>query len=113
MVKVINPNQLQTTSSVSTTSLSANNYDYVRAFAASRASDPIIIDELIQAYTLIAASLNISVAAFVQSVQNQGNSRDQDLYLAARLNTVRVRNALIGVVSPQTTPVFVGREITP
>lgn len=95
-----------------TNTISAGNYNLVQAFVSSRISDPIIMDQLVQAYTEIAASLNISVQEFIQLVQSQGSNRDQDLYLATLLNTVRASNALIGVGGTNTPPVFIAREIS-
>lgn len=111
MVIIYNPTTKNQTNTQTT--ISPANYDAIRSFAISRASDPIIIPELIQAYTSIATTMNISPAEFVALVQGQGNTQQQDIYLASLLNTVRVRNAVIGVGLNKTTPSFVAREIRP
>ena len=91
--------------------LDGNSFDYVRAYAANRLSDPILIDELVQSYVLIAQSLGISPVQFIQQVIAQGSSQAQDIYLAGYLNSIRVRNALLGVGNQMNTPPFIQREI--
>lgn len=93
--------------------LSGNSYDSVRAFAIQRASDPIIVDELIEAYVAIALSLNITPVQFIQLVESQGSSQQQDIYLASALNSIRVKNALLGIGLAKQTPNFIIREIQP
>ena len=89
-----------------------NNYDYVRAYAETQSSNPTIVDELIQAYVLIAQNLNISPLEFIQRVESQGNNLQQALYLASQLNTVRPRNSYLGVSGSQNIPLYVAREIS-
>lgn len=91
--------------------LDGNSYDYVNAYAASRVSDPTLIAELVQTYVIISQSLGITPVQFIQQVQAQGSSQAQDIYLAGYLNSVRVRNALLGVGNGLGTPNFIQREI--
>jgi len=105
--------QIQNPMTYTNTIQNANVYDYIRAFALARASDPVIVDALVETYTMIAQGLGISPIQFVQRVQAQGNTFDQDLYLATYMNTVRAKNALIGVAGGRGTPYFVAREIQP
>jgi len=88
-----------------------NVYNYVWAYAQSRASDPSIVNSLVQMYNTIAQNLGISPAQFIQQVEAQGNTVNQDLYLSYYYNTVRAKNALIGVTGNLNTPYFVAREI--
>jgi hypothetical protein len=90
----------------------SNNFDYVRAFANTQSSNPIIVAELIQAYILIAQNQNITPIVFINNLQNQNLSNQELIFLAASLNSVRPRNALIGIAGQQNTPVFVLREIS-
>jgi hypothetical protein len=94
-------------------SIGTSNYDYVQAYAASRVSDPSIIGELVTAYIAIAATLGITPTQFIELVQSQGSSQAQDIFLAAYLNSTRVRNSLIGVNNNKNTPLFISREINP
>jgi len=88
-----------------------NSFDYIRAYAEAQSSDSVIVDELIQAYVLISKNLGISPYQLVQQLQNQGNPRQQSLYLAAQMNSVRAQNALLGLTPNNTTPLFISREI--
>lgn len=94
-----------------TFSVERNNFDYARAFAETQSSNQIVVNELIQAYTLIAQNLGITPFQFIQQLQQQGDSNQQAVYLAAQLNSVRPRNALIGVAPNNSTPLFIAREI--
>ena len=85
-------------------SVERNGYDYARAYAESQSSNPTVINELIQAYTLISQNLGISVFQFIQKVQNQGTDQQQAIYLATQLNSCRPKNSLIGVAPIQITP---------
>ncbi len=111
MVVVFNPNTKNQTNTP--TSISPTNFDTIQAFAMTRATDPIIVPELIQAYTAIATSLNITTTDLISLIQGQGNTQQQDIFLASLLNTVRVKNAVLGVGLNKQTPVFVAREINP
>jgi len=95
------------------TSIERTNFDYSRAFAESQSSNPTVISELIQAYNLIAQNLGISVFQFIQNIKSQGNDQQQAIYLATNLNSVRAKNALIGVAPIKSTPPFISREIAP
>ena len=88
-----------------------NSFDYAQAFAQTQSSNPLVISELVQTYTLIAQNLGISVYQFLQTLQNIGDAQQQALYFAAQLNNVRPRNALIGVAPSSSTPTFITREI--
>ncbi len=88
-----------------------NSFDYAQAFAETQSSNPTIVGELVQAYTLIAQNQGISVFEFLQNLSAIGDEQQQALYLAAQLNNVRPRNALIGVAPVNTTPPFIAREI--
>ena len=89
-----------------------NNYDYIQAYAKTQSTNPIIVAELVQAYILISQNLGLSGYAFIKQVESQGTTQQQLIYLAAQLNSVRPRNALIGVAPVFNTPTFVAREIT-
>jgi hypothetical protein len=101
------------TSNISTivSGVERNSYDYALAFAETQSSNPTIVAELVQAYTLIAQNLGISAYQFIQQLESKGDSKQQAIYLAAQLNNVRPRNALLGIIPNQTTPQFVAREI--
>ena len=88
-----------------------NSFDYARAYAETQSSNPTVVSELEQAYFLIAQNLGISVYSFLQLLESKGNTAAQAVYLAAQLNNVRPRNALLGVAPNLTTPNFVLREI--
>ena len=96
---------------IKSTNVERNNYDYVRAFAESQSSNPTIVDELIQAYVLVAQNLNMTPLQFIQTIESKGNSVDQAQYFSQQLNLVRPRNAYLGVTLNQNTPVFIAREI--
>lgn len=93
------------------TSIERNSYDYARSFAETQSNNNTIINELVQAYILISQNLGISVFQFLQILESKGNTREQSIYLATQLNSVRPRNSLLGVNSNQTTPEFISREI--
>lgn len=97
--------------STTITSIERDNFDYASAFANTQSSNPTIVAELTQAYTLIAQNLGISVFDFLQILQNKGNSQEQAVYLVAQLNSVRPRNALLGVMPNLNTSSFIQREI--
>ena len=90
-----------------------NVYNYVLAYAQSRSSDPSIVASLVQIYSTIAKNLGIDPTQFIQQVQAQGNTVQQDLYLAYYYNSVRAKNALIGVTGSLNTPYFIAREVNP
>lgn len=90
-----------------------NVYNYVLAYAQSRSADPSIVQSLVQIYNTIAQNLGIDPTQFIQRVQAQGNTVNQDMYLAFYYNQVRAKNALIGVTGSLNTPFFVAREINP
>lgn len=90
-----------------------NIYNYVLAYAQSRSNDPSIVQSLVQIYNTIAQNLGIDPTQFIQQVQAQGNTVNQDMYLAFYYNQVRAKNALIGVTGSLNTPFFVAREINP
>ena len=94
-----------------TTSIERNAYDYATAFAETQSSNSTIVSELVQAYILIAQNLGLTVYQFIQQLESQGTSQQQALYLAAQLNSVRPRNALLGVAPNSATPIFIAREI--
>jgi len=96
---------------IKSTNVERNNYDYVRAYAETQSSNSTIVDELIQAYVLVAQNLNITPLQFIQLVESKGNTVEQAQYLAQQLNSVRVRSAYLGVRLNQNTPVFIAREI--
>jgi len=93
------------------TSIERNSFDYGRAFAESQSNNPTVIAELEQAYVLIAQNLGISVFDFIQLLESKGDTQEQAIWFAAQLNSVRPRNALLGVAPNQITPVFISREI--
>ena len=88
-----------------------NGFDYGRAYAESQSNNPTVVSELEQSYVLIAQNLGVSVFEFIQLLQQQGTTIQQALYLAAQLNSVRPRNALLGLPPNLTTPNFISREI--
>jgi hypothetical protein len=96
---------------IKSTNVERNNFDYVRAFAESQSSNPTIVNELIQAYVLVAQNLNITPLQFIQLVESKGNDVEQAQFLCQQLNLVRARNAYLGVTLNQNTPVFIAREI--
>ena len=89
-----------------------NSYDYAQAYAATQSSNTTVVNELVQAYNLIAANQGISVYQFLQTLAQQGSSYQQAVYLTAQLNNVRVRSALLGVPPASSTPAFIAREIS-
>jgi hypothetical protein len=93
------------------TSIERNSFDYARSFAESQSSNPTVVAELEQAYVLISQNLGISAFDFIQVLKSKGDTQEQAVYLAAQLNSVRPRNALLGVSPNQTTPLFISREI--
>ena len=95
---------IKTTSS----NIERNNFDYVRAFAETQTNEPVLVNELVQAYILIAQNLGITPYAFIQTLENR---TDNGVYLATQLNSVRVRNSLLGVNLNLNTPYFIAREI--
>jgi hypothetical protein len=88
-----------------------NSFDYARAFAETQSTNPTVVSELEQSYVLIANNLGISVFDFIQLLESKGDTAQQAVFLAAQLNSVRPRNALLGVAPNTTTPAFVSREI--
>jgi len=88
-----------------------NSYDYATAYAKTLSSNSVVVDELVQAYTLAAKNLGMSVFDFIQTVKSKGTDKQQAVYLATHLNNVRPRSALLGVISSHTTPAFIDREI--
>lgn len=89
-------------------SIERNNYDYVQAYAETQSSNSVIVEELVQSYVLIAQNMGITPASLIQQIENGIMS---PIMLAAQLNSVRPRNALIGVAPTQDTPIFIAREI--
>lgn len=110
MAIVISKNATANISGISL-GIERNNYDYALAFAQTQSNNQTIVQQLVQAYTLIAQNLGISVYQFIQQLQNQGTSTQQAIYLASQLNSVRPRNSLLGVGQNQNTPAFISREI--
>ena len=96
---------------ITNTAIERTNYDYGRAYAETQSTNSTIVDELEQAYVLISQNLGISVFQFIQLLQQQGTTTQQAVYLAAQLNNVRPRNALLGLPPNLNTPNFVSREI--
>lgn len=92
-------------------SISADDYDIVFGFASNRVSDPALINELVGAYIEIAKQLNISPAEFVIKVKNQGSDFAQDVYLTYYMNSIRVKNAMFGVMAVQMPVESIAREI--
>lgn len=94
-----------------TNAISGNTFDAVRAYAASQTSVPELVDELVQTYILVAQKLGITAVQFIQQIQEQGTTQAQQIYLASYLNSVRLRNALLGVSNNPGPPYFIQREI--
>lgn len=94
-----------------TVGVERNNYDYLLAFASTQSQNATVVSELVQAYKLICQNLGITPFQFIQQLEQQGDTTQQALYLAAQLNNIRPRNALLGVAPNQTTPLFISREI--
>ena len=93
------------------TSMERSSFDYGRAYAESQSSNPTIVSELEQAYLLISQNLGISVFELIQLLQQQGTSKQQATWVCAQLNSVRPRNALLGLPPNSSTPNFILREI--
>jgi hypothetical protein len=93
-------------------SIERSSYDYISAYAHTQSNNTTIVNELIDAYTLISKNLGLSGYQFIQTLENQGSDSQQAIYLAAQLNNIRTRNALLGVMSQNTTPLFISREIS-
>ena len=91
--------------------LDATAYDYLRAFAATRSSDPVVVDEAVQSYIEIAKILDITPVEFVNQVKQHGTKLEQDMFLAGYLNQVRYKNALIGITIGYRAPDHVAREL--
>lgn len=108
MAMILNRPQAQQTNAIS-----GNNYDAVRAYAASQSSVPEIINELVSTYIQVAQTLGITPVQFIQTVEQQGSTQAQQIYLSAYLNSVRQRNALLGVANTPGAPYFIQREIVP
>lgn len=103
---------IKTSSSAQTPNgIERNSFDYIQAYASLQCSNPTVVSELVAMYVLIANNLGITPFEFITQVKNQGNSQQQAIYIAAQMNSVRVRNALIGVAINKTTPEFINREI--
>lgn len=96
---------------VSSTNVERNNFDYIRAYAENQSKNITIVDELIKAYVLIAQNLGITPYQFIQLLESKGNSIEQAQYLAQQMNSVRPRNAYLGVVYNTSVPLFIQREI--
>lgn len=88
-----------------------NAFDYARAFANTQSNDPTVVQELIDAYAAIAKNLGISIQQFLETYQNIEDSRSQALYLCGQLNSVRSKNALMGLSPISKTPNFITRGI--
>lgn len=91
--------------------IDSGTYDYVRAFAATRSKDPVVIDEAVQAYIEIAKLLEITPIEFIHQIRSYGTKLEQDVFLAGYLNQVRYKNALIGVTIGYRAPDHVAREL--
>jgi hypothetical protein len=92
-------------------SIEATQYDNLKSLVQTRVSDPELQKEYIAAFALVAKSLNLTVAQFADLMRQQGDSYEQDVWLAAYLNENRVSNAKLGVTLNLNTPISVLREI--
>lgn len=97
-----------TTITRTNSSIERNSFDYAQAYAETQSSNPTVVADLVNAYNLIAQNQGITVYQFLQILEQQSS---QATYLAAQLNNVRPRNALLGVISSTNTPLFISREI--
>lgn len=91
---------------VSTTNVERNNFDYLRAYAENQSSNITIVNELVKAYVLISQNLGISPYDLIQSLESKGSQ-----YMAQQMNSIRPRNAYLGVILNNNVPVFIQREI--
>jgi len=86
-------------------------YEELKFIVSSRVEDPILLNEYIGAYAMVAQSLNLTIPQFVDLLRNLGGEFEQDAFLAGYLNQNRVANAKIGVLLELNTPFYVRREI--
>jgi hypothetical protein len=86
-------------------------YEELKCIVASRVEDPVLLNEYIGAYAMVAQSLNMTIPLFVDLLRNLGGEFEQDAFLAGYLNQNRVANAKIGVLLELNTPFHVRREI--
>lgn len=93
--------------------LEATQYDILRSTVQARVSDPAMVDEYVAAYAQVAANLSMSIMEFVEMLNAQGTDYQQDIFMAAYLNDIRVANARIGVALDLGTPPWIKREIMP
>ena len=63
------------------------------------------------AFALIAQTLDLTTAQFAELLRQQGDSYEQDAFLAGYLNDNRVRNAKLGIALNLDTPDYIYREI--
>jgi hypothetical protein len=93
------------------TAVERNNYDYIRAYAEMQTNNATLVDELVTSYVLIAKNLGITPQMFIETIKNQTGVLNQANYLASQLNSVRPRNAYLGVGGDVSTPTFIMQEI--
>jgi hypothetical protein len=94
-----------------TQGVSPNDFDYVRQFATKRTNDAALADKLAVTYIVIAESRGITVQDFVKELKAAGSSREQDALIAAYLNAVQPRTAIVGISGLIDPPFYVAREI--
>jgi hypothetical protein len=93
--------------------IEATQYDALKNIVEARVSDPALQQEYIAAFAVIAQNLGLTTGQFAQVLREQGDSYEQDVFLAGYLNDSRVRNAKIGVALNLDTPEYIYREIRP
>jgi hypothetical protein len=91
--------------------LDPNGYDLLKNLVQSKVEDAELVNEYIGAYAQVAVNLNMSIPAFVEFLQQQGTTAEQDIFLAGYLNQTRVANSKIGVLLNLNTPTHILREI--
>lgn len=91
--------------------IEATQYDSLKSLVQDRVSDPELQKEYIAAFALVAKSLNLTAGQFADLIRRQGDSYEQDVWLAGYLNQNRVSNAKLGVALSLDTPLSVLREI--
>jgi hypothetical protein len=91
--------------------IEATQFDALKSIVESRVTDPELQKEYIYAFAVVAQNLNLTAGQFAEVLRQQGDSYDQDAFLAGYLNDNRVRNAKIGIALNLDTPDHILREI--
>lgn len=91
--------------------IESTQFDALKSLVQTRVSDPELQKEYIAAFAIVAKSLNLTAGQFADLMRQQGDSYEQDVWLAGYLNQNRVSNSKLGVALNLNTPFSVQREI--